>query len=265
MFYETAGQKGGHIMQATKIEWCNSTWNPVTGCLQGCHYCYAKRIAERFGGCDHPTTDRELSCPLTITRQNGKAMDSSFPFGFEPTFHRYRLEEPQRQKKSKNIFVCSMADLFGPWLPTRWITEVLDACMVAPQHRYLFLTKNPSRYLELNRLSLLPHQDNFWYGSTVVGKTALVMYPEDEKTNAFWSIEPMLGPVNIEKADCLPRWVILGAMTGPGAKKYLPAREWVEEIVDACQWEGIPVFMKDSLVPVWGDDLIRQFPWGGAP
>ena len=74
MFYETAGQKGGHIMQATKIEWCNSTWNPVTGCLQGCHYCYAKRIAERFGGCDHPTTDRELSCPLTITRQNGKAM-----------------------------------------------------------------------------------------------------------------------------------------------------------------------------------------------
>lgn len=36
----------------TKIDWCNSTWNPVTGCLHGCAYCYARRIAERFGG--HP-------------------------------------------------------------------------------------------------------------------------------------------------------------------------------------------------------------------
>ena len=34
----------------TKIDWCDSTWNPVTGCLHGCAYCYARRIAERFGG-----------------------------------------------------------------------------------------------------------------------------------------------------------------------------------------------------------------------
>ena len=32
----------------TKIDWCDSTWNPVTGCLHGCAYCYARRIAERF-------------------------------------------------------------------------------------------------------------------------------------------------------------------------------------------------------------------------
>ena len=32
----------------TKIDWCDSTWNPVTGCLHGCEYCYARRIAERF-------------------------------------------------------------------------------------------------------------------------------------------------------------------------------------------------------------------------
>ena len=35
-------------MLKTKIEWCDSTWNPVTGCQHGCEYCYAKRIAERF-------------------------------------------------------------------------------------------------------------------------------------------------------------------------------------------------------------------------
>ena len=33
----------------TKIDWADATWNPVTGCLHGCEYCYARRIAERFG------------------------------------------------------------------------------------------------------------------------------------------------------------------------------------------------------------------------
>lgn len=35
-------------MNKTKIEWCDSTWNPVTGCLHNCEYCYARKIAERF-------------------------------------------------------------------------------------------------------------------------------------------------------------------------------------------------------------------------
>lgn len=36
-------------MKKTKIDWADSTWNPVTGCLHGCEYCYAKAIANRFG------------------------------------------------------------------------------------------------------------------------------------------------------------------------------------------------------------------------
>ncbi|MFR1061782.1 MAG: DUF5131 family protein [Enterocloster sp.] len=59
-----------------------------------------------------------------------------------PTFHKYRLNEYQN-KKSRNIFVCSMADLFGEWVPDEWIEEVFEACDNAPQHNYLFLTKNP--------------------------------------------------------------------------------------------------------------------------
>ena len=127
-------------MNKTKIEWCDSTWNPVTGCLHGCEYCYARRIAERFGGCDNPIDSRELLQPMTITRRNGKAVDAPFPFGFEPTLLRYRLEEPQHIKEPQTIFVGSMADLFGRWVPTRWIVEVLDACAAAPQHRYMFLS-----------------------------------------------------------------------------------------------------------------------------
>ena len=252
-------------MQKSKIEWCDSTWNPVTGCKHGCKYCYARRIAERFGGGDNPVPGRGLLQPLSFTRKNGQTVDAAFPFGFEPTLHRYRLEEPQCVKKPQNIFVCSMADLFGQWVPLRWIIEVLDACEAAPQHQYLFLTKNQSRYLELDKLALLPYGKNFWYGSTVTGIDMGAIYQREEEVNTFWSMEPLLGPVDMEKAEGLPQWIILGAMTGPGAKKYLPADHSVREIVTACEWYGIPVFMKDSLLPVWGDGLLRQFPWEDEP
>lgn len=35
-------------MDKTKIDWCDSTRNLVTGCLYGCEYCYVRGIAERF-------------------------------------------------------------------------------------------------------------------------------------------------------------------------------------------------------------------------
>ncbi len=43
-------------MKKTKIDWADSTWNPVTGCLHGCEYCYARGIANRFAGCDKLST-----------------------------------------------------------------------------------------------------------------------------------------------------------------------------------------------------------------
>ncbi len=148
-------------MNKTKIEWCDSTWNPLTGCLHGCEYCYARRIAERFGTLfkggimpedegltflpDEPDRFYELDEPAR--NDNGKL--EPFPANFYPTFHRYRLDEPQNMKKPQNIFVCSMADLFGDWVPYNWIEEVFAACDKAPQHRYMFLTKNPQRLCEL--------------------------------------------------------------------------------------------------------------------
>ena len=40
-----------------------------------------------------------------------------YPFGFEPTLHRYRLNTMDSLKMGNNIFVCAMADLFGEWVP----------------------------------------------------------------------------------------------------------------------------------------------------
>ena len=258
-------------MNKTDIEWADMTWNPVVGCKRGCEYCYARRYAKRFGGYDKsdgtitthcPLPRAELHQPLTITRRNGKTVNSPFPFGFEPTLLRYRLEEPQHIKEPQTIFVGSMTDLFGRWVPTRWILEVLDACAAAPQHRYMFLTKNPARYLELDKVALLPHLDNFWYGSTVPDETAQAMYPKAEGINTFWSMEPLLGPVDITKSAGLPQWIILGAMSGPGSAQQQPEREWVEDIVRAADGYGIPVFMKDSLKPVVGTgNMRRDLPW----
>ncbi len=263
-------------MNKTKIEWCDSAWNPVTGCLHGCEYCYARRIAERFGtlfkGDSLPEDEGLTFLPDTPERfyeldepvRDSAGKVEPFPANFYPTFHRYRLSEPQRKKKPQNIFVCSMADLFGDWVPIRWIRDVIDACLQSPQHRYLFLTKNPARYLELNEVALLPHQDNFWYGSTVPDETAQAMYCG--AVNTFWSMEPLLGPARMARREGLPKWIILGAMTGPGSAKQQPKREWVEDIVLSADSVGIPVFMKDSLIPIVGEEnMRREFPWNTTP
>ena len=49
-------------------------------------------------------------------------------------------------------------------------------------------------------------------------------------------------------------------MTGPGSRKQQPKREWVEAIVKKAREAGTAVFMKDSLKPIWGDDILREHP-----
>lgn len=258
-------------MQKSKIEWCDSTWNPVTGCRHGCEYCYARRIADRFGGYDssgggvttlNPLRRAELHQPLTITRQNGKTVNSPFPFGFEPTFHYYRLEEPQRHREAQTIFVCSMADLFGAWVPTCWITNILDACKAAPQHRYMFLTKNPTRYAQLDRLGFLPHLDNFWYGSTITKKGGM-RFQGSPLINTFISIEPLLEDLDVGLGSFgSAQLIIIGAETGNRSGKIIPERGWVDNICEAADLTHAAVFMKDSLQPIVGKANMRQeLPW----
>lgn len=274
-------------MQKTKIEYVDSTWSPITGCLHGCEYCYARKIANRFAGCDEPSTywqyhqatwhrvnpdskpekaiyEIDAKCPPVNIRFDAKKQQrvvtkAPYPWGFQPTLHRDKLDEPQHWKKPRNIFVCSMADLFGSWVPDSWIEEVLEACEKAPQHRYLFLTKNPARYKKLASAGKLPKKEIFWYGSTLTVPNDNFFH--DDSYNTFLSIEPILGDFLPEELLALDyaNWVILGAMTGPGSKKHLPTRETVDNI---CENVGCPVFMKNSLIPVVGEEKMRrEFPW----
>ena len=154
-------------MEKSKIEWTDSTYNPVTGCYNNCPYCYARRIANRLKGCDNcpsgicPSLVRiiELSHRLQATSKDGKKRSAAYPFGFTPTLHEYRLDDPKSKGFGKNVFVCSMADLFGPWVPDSWIERVFRSCLDAPGHRYLFLTKNPIRYAELAEAGIPPSME----------------------------------------------------------------------------------------------------------
>ena len=269
-------------MDNTKIDWADMTWNPVTGCRHGCEYCYAARTAGRFAGylsqgvkvsndtrkeeivqeVKKPNCEREgivvLDKPLKTMTAAGNVVNAPYPFGFTPTFHRYRLGDPARKQRPRNIFVCSMADLFGTWVPTKWIMEVMDACLAAPQHNYLFLTKNPRRYTQLDELALLPRRDNFWYGTTTTEAGQSYFISEYHKT--FTSVEPMTGPLFAQAGGILVDWVIVGAETGTRKEKVVPERAWVEDLLGACREEEVPVFMKGNLAGVWGEDLVRETP-----
>lgn len=276
----------------TKIDWCDSTWNPVTGCLHGCEYCYARRIAERFGGCwrlnlpadtswrknvgerglmgdyarhsngkCHVLDEPEIECAVIDPPSGYRGKVKPYPYYFDPTFHRYKLDEPQSWKKPRNIFVCSMADLFGDWVPDEWIAEVFKACEAAPQHRYLFLTKNPKRYKDLYIKGILRVRDSFWYGSTITGANEPFFFSRmpDDNPHTFCSIEPIIEPVGTMQE--MPEWVIVGAETGARKGKVAPRKEWIDEIAAECRRHRKPLFMKDSLRDLMGDDFKQEFPW----
>lgn len=268
-------------MKKTKIDWADSTWNPVTGCLHGCEYCYARKIAERFGSKQKPESIARsvLNAPMRCTdlysymRMAGISQGKvqPYPFDFSPTFHRYKLDEPQRWKKPRTIFVCSMADLFGDWVPDEWIQQVFDACARAPQHRYLFLTKNPKRYSELYEKGMMPRGVNAWnkyFGCTITKPTDEYfynnLYGNGIDHPGFLSIEPIMEDFDIrefDKDEFGIKWIIVGAETGNRKGKVIPKREWIEHLSQTCMKSNVPLLMKESLRDLMGDDFRQEFPW----
>ncbi len=271
------------------IEWCDATWSPISGCYGGCDYCYARKIAMRFEGkysklldsngnttLDFHTKNTDAGVIYTLDEmkykrlENNDIMPSPYPFGFTPTFHRYRLSEPQQVKKPQRIFVCSMADLFGVWVPDSWIQQVFAACEAAPQHTYMFLTKNPKRYEKDAGLLYWPITAKHYFGITVCNQTMIsdaVHYIGEMLmlTKTFLSIEPIQEHIIIPvKAISGVRkwinWVIIGSETGNRKKKIVPDKSWIDSIAAQCKTAGIPVFMKESLRGLMGEDFVQEWP-----
>lgn len=226
-------------MKNTKIEWCDATVNPVVGCTKGCAYCYARRLNQRFKWIG----------------------DFSVPQFFPERLQQLSTKNPKR------IFMDSMSDI-ADW-KHEWMSETLSAIHKNPQNRYLFLTKRPGGYLPWTQF----RAEYIWCGITVTSHKELnsrdldmmqIIEETGECLNWFFSIEPMLGSVDISAAAQRGlKWVNLGAETGNRKGKVSPPLLWIRDVVAAADRTGIPVFMKNSLRGIVPDDEFQaEFPKG---
>src|SRR5437667_4371079 len=134
----------------SKIEWTNSTWNPIRGCDKispGCAHCYAETFAERFRGVPgHP-----------------------YEQGFDLRLIPEKLAEPLRWKAPKRVFVNSMSDLFHEDVPIDYIAKVAGIMRDASWHTFQVLTKRSGRLRELlnDDLVFAGQLPNVWWGVRV--------------------------------------------------------------------------------------------------
>ena len=213
-------------MASSRIEWTESTWNPVTGCTKispGCANCYAERMARRL-------------------HAMGQA---NYANGFNLTMHPHVLDRPLKWKKPQTVFVNSMSDLFHEDVTLDFIQKVFDVMRRADWHLFQILTKRSERLADL--APLLDWPENVWMGVTV--ETADYIHRIDDlrrvsAATRFLSLEPLLGPLphlNLDGID----WVIVGGESGPGARPM--AEAWATDLRDQCLQARAAFFFKQ-----WG-------------
>jgi len=215
-------------MATTKIEWTESTWNPITGCTKlsaGCKFCYAEVMTRRL---------KAMGQPKYIN-------------GFKLTLHPETLTEPYTWKKPKMIFVNSMSDLFHVDVPIDYIQKIFKVIKDNPQHVFQILTKRADilRYYDSEGWLDWPH--NLWMGVTVEDSTVMTRIDNLRKTKArvkFLSCEPLLTSLpkmNLEGID----WVIVGGESGRTPR---PIQEdWIIDIKEQCTKAGTAFYFKQ-----WG-------------
>jgi protein gp37 len=200
------------------IGWADFTWNIINGCKHGCIYCAAKKQNDRF----HFIPDWET-----------------------PVFFNERLIEPYQKTRSARIFVVFMGDLFGEWVSSEWIKLVLYTAEMNPQHVFMFLTKNPKRYLDFD------FPKNSMLGCTITKDDAAGLYSKDimkrlkmKGNRTFVSVEPIhsgFDGLSFAMFDL----VIIGAETG--RKPIIPQREWVDSVHHSN------IYYKKNLIKLFPD------------
>lgn len=215
------------MSSASKIEWTELTWNPVSGCTKispGCKNCYAEKMAHR----------------LQAMRAPG------YENAFELTLQHARLEQPLGRRKPTVWFVNSMSDLFHEDVPDEYIDQVMDVIRRTPQHTYQILTKRADRLPRYFRTRSVP--GNVWLGVSVedrkYGVPRIAHLRKVDAAIRFLSVEPLLEDVGeLDLTDI--HWVIVGGESGKNARPM--DIEWVRNIRHQCEDAGAAFFFKQ-----WG-------------
>lgn len=237
------------------IEWCDWTSNPIRGCLHGCSWtmpdgtvanCYAEDVADRVA-------------------------QKAYPKGFE--HHYWNPDELKLWGKipaGDKVFVGSMADVFGHWVPAHQIELVLEHAAMRPDVTFQFLTKNPKRVLDF--MFKIPR--NCWIGAStppsfmwnnelddhrrmrLMATTLGVLSQLREAGITTWvSAEPLnvdLGfvlwsnMVNYPDEPYPIDWIVVGAASN-GAKYYPPDEKLLTNLLRVLDSNKTPVFFKGNL------------------
>ena len=230
-------------MNNTGIGYVDCSWNPITGCLHGCDYCYARTMASRLAG------------------RAGYPEDEPF----RPTFHQTRLCEPANTRDHRAILVCSMSDIGGAWVHPDWHKQIGKAMFKGPQHTFLMLTKNPRGFAWMSGDKV---PKSWWYGTTVDHQAALrrvdLLRDNTHDGAHLWvSVEPMLDRLKVRPADWLDgiKFVVVGGLGGAVKTQQVLFADALSIQREATE-RGIPVFVKSNMVRAFNWlDAPRQTPW----
>jgi protein gp37 len=164
------------------------------------------------------------------------------------------------------IFVNSMSDLFHEEMPDAFLADIFDVMKRADWHVYQVLTKRPQRMLEfVLKCGRVP--DHIWMGVTVeeaAFKNRVDVLRTLPCKVRFVSFEPLIDSVGQLDLSGIA-WVIVGGESGPYHRPMNP--EWVREIRDQCQAQGVPFFFKQwgGLRPKSGGRLLDGRVWDEYP
>ena len=262
------------MSENSKIEWTDHTFNPWEGCQKvgpGCDHCYAETRNARFAGGQAvnwgPGAPRRRTSPATW----------AMPRRWNAQADAFMAQHGRRQR----VFCASLADVFDNAVDPQWRADLFTLIHQTPNLDWLLLTKRIGNVIpmmaelvhdkdqDMPWLDMMP-LPNVWIGATIVNQAEadrdipkLLAVPARVR---FLSMEPLLGPVNLERPRpgpdldqgggskiCQPwliqsgiHWVIVGGESGPGARPMHPT--WARSLRDQCNAAGVPFLFKQ-----WGE------------